>query len=116
MGDWNGARTCFARKVEIYCEEETYIRLISVNPLYLILLNQGNSQEELENIPQTLATELGLDRGTEIPQYVTEAEMTVPAKGILTLQPTLGVSLVYRYVSFAGDILVWIGGNVEGNE
>ena len=102
FGDWVGSLECFGREVTLLCTQDVFINLISLNPYYLIRLNQGATKEQIaaEGIPQT----------------ITEIATLIPANTLLTFFPTYGVSIVFYHPALAGTLNIWIEGNVEGTE
>ena len=93
---------CYAREVLIYVTEDTWIRFISLNPIYLTLLAQGYSFERIVNLG--------------VPQFITEVEHFVAAGDKDTFYPTYGTAIVFRADTVAGTIYITIEGNVEGGE
>ncbi len=93
---------CYARSVKITVEEDTWIRFISLNPLYTILLNQFYSVD--------------LIASWGISSTITEVEQWVGAGDTVTFYPTYAVALAYRAATANGTIYIAIEGNVEGGE
>lgn len=102
LGDWTLAVNTYARSVMIQATTDTWIRLVSVNPYYLLLINQGYSTAEIT--------------GRGITQYINEVEQIIPTGAMVTFYPTYGYSIEYRFVAITGTIYVFIEGNGEGNE
>lgn len=93
---------CFARTVMITATQDTWIRFISLNPIYLTLINQRYT-------PAQIAV-MG------VPQTITEVEQFIGAGDIVTFYPTYGVALAFRADTVAGTIYISVEGNVEGGE
>lgn len=102
LNDWVGSFPCFGREVTLLCTQDVLINLISLNPYYLIRLNQRATVEQIaaEGIPQT----------------ITEIATLIPQNTLLTFLPTYGVSIVFYHPALAGTLNIWIEGNVEGTE
>ena len=108
LGDWLGARPCYAREVKVLCTEDCYVRFISLNPVYLTLLNEGYTNHQILN---------GLTRiGEAVPATITEVPEFMPADEQITWFPTYGVSIVFYQATLVGTVYVWVEGNVEGGE
>ncbi len=93
---------CFARNVMVYVTEDTWVRFISLNPIYLTLIAQGYTSAQI--------TAMG------IPQVITEVEHFVAADDKDTFYPTYGTAIVFRAATVAGMIYISAEGNVEGGE
>ncbi len=93
---------CYAREVEVYVTEDTWIRLVSLNPEYLILLAQGYTAVQIAALP--------------VAQVILEVEHFIPANSMRTFYPTYGLYIAFRADSAAGTIYVSAEGNVEGGE
>ncbi len=93
---------CYARSVSITVETDTWIRFISLNPLYSVLVNQLYSTTLIES--------------WGISSTITEVEQWVGAGDTITFYPTYAVALVYRADTANGTIYIAIEGNVEGGE
>lgn len=93
---------CFAREVMVYVTEDTWVRFVSLNPAYLILLAQGYSAGQI--------SAMGVSR------VITEVEHFVAAGDKDTFYPTYATAIVFRADSAAGMIYVAAEGNVEGGE
>jgi len=106
-GDFTGAAQCYAREVKVLCTEDTYIVFTSINPLYLILLNQGYTAQQIAGgaAPQGV-----------VPQYLTEVPMIIPAGEEVTFFPTYAVSITWYRVTANGTIYIWAEANAEGGE
>ncbi len=93
---------CFAREVMVYVTEDTWIRFVSLNPIYLTLLAQGYTASQI--------TAMGVS------QVITEVEHFVAAGDKDTFLPTYGTAIVFRADSAAGMLYISAEGNVEGGE
>jgi len=93
---------CYARTVMVTATQDTWVRFISLNPIYLTLLNQRYT-------PAQIAV-MG------VPQTLTEVEQFIGAGAIVTFYPTYGVAIVFRADTIAGMIYISVEGNVEGGE
>ncbi len=93
---------CYARSVKVTVAEDTWIRFISLNPLYTVFLNQLYS--------------VALIASWGISSTITEVEQWVEAEDTVTFSPTYGVALAYRAATAEGAIYIAIEGNVEGAE
>ncbi len=93
---------CYAREVLVYVTEDTWIRFVSLNPIYLTLLAQGYSFERI--------AVLG------VPMLITEVEHFVAEGDKDTFFPTYGTAIVFRADSAAGMLYISVEGNVEGGE
>ena len=93
---------CYAREVLVYVTEDTWIRFVSLNPIYLTLLAQGYSFERI--------AVLG------VPMLITEVEHFVAEGDKDTFFPTYGTAIIFRADSAAGMLYISIEGNVEGGE
>ncbi len=93
---------CYAREILVYVTEDTWIRFISLNPIYLTLLAQGYTAAQITamGVAQTIV---------EVEHFVAEGDKD-------TFYPTYGVAIVFRADSAAGMLYVSIEGNVEGGE
>ncbi len=93
---------CYARSVMIYVTEDTWIRFITLNPLYPILINQLYSVD--------------LIASWGISSTIIGVEHFIAADDKDTFSPTYGVAIAYRADTVAGTIAISIEGNVEGGE
>lgn len=93
---------CYAREVMVYVTQDTWIRFISLNPIYLTLIAQRYK-------PAQIAV-MG------VPQVITEVEHFVAAGDKDTFYPTYATAIVFRADSIAGMIYISAEGNVEGGE
>jgi len=93
---------CYAREVMVYVTEDTWIRFISLNPIYLTLVAQNYTAAQIAAM--------------NVPQVITEVEHFVAADDKDTFYPTYGVSIVFRAATVAGMIYISVEGNVEGGE
>ena len=93
---------CYARSVAITVDTDTFVRFISLNPLYTILLNQFYSVDLIES--------------WGISSTITEVEQFIGGGNSMTLYPTYAVALAYRAQTANGTINIAIEGNVEGGE
>ncbi len=93
---------CYARSVAITVDTDTWIRFISLNPLYTILLNQFYSKDLIES--------------WGISSTITEVEQFIGGGNSMTFYPTYAVAIAYRAQTANGAIYIAIEGNVEGGE
>ena len=93
---------CYAREVLVYVTEDTWIRFISLNPIYLTLLAQGYTAAQIAAMG--------------VSQVITEVEHFVAAGDKDTFLPTYGTAIVFRAATVAGMIYISTEGNVEGGE
>ena len=93
---------CFAREVMVYVTEDTWIRFISLNPIYLTLVAQGYTVAQIAVMG--------------VPQVITEVEHFIAKRDKDTFYLTYGTAIVFRADSVAGTIRIVIEGNVEGGE
>ncbi len=93
---------CYARSVMIYVTEDTWIRFISLNPLYTVLVAQQYSA--------TLIASWGIS------STITGVEQFIPAGANYTFDPTYGLAMAYRADTVQGTIEISVEGNVEGGE
>lgn len=100
LGDWATAMTCYAREVTVHCDQDVFVRIISVNPEYL---EQAVLQATIGTVPTA-------------PQFITEVEQVAPMGAFITFYPTYGVSILFRRVTVSGTVRIWIEGNVEGTD
>ena len=91
---------CYAREVLVYVTEDTWIRFISLNPIYLTLLAQGYTAAQIAAM--------------SVPQAITEVEHFIAKRDKDTFYLTYGTAIVFRADSAAGTIYLAIEGNVEG--
>ena len=108
VGDYAGARPCYAREVKVLCTEDCYVIIVSMNPVYLKLLGQRYTAQQIAD---------GLTpHGEAVPATITEIPQFMPADEQITWYPTYGVSIVFYQATTAGTIYIWPEGNVEGGE
>ena len=93
---------CFARNVMIYATQDTWVRFVSLNPIYLTLLAQGYKAAQIT--------------GMGVPQFITEVEHFIVQNDRDTFFPTYGAAIVFRAATVAGTIYISAEGNVEGGE
>jgi len=93
---------CYAREVMVYVTEDTWIRFISLNPIYLTLLAQLYTTGQIAAMG--------------VSQIITEVEHFVAQNDKDTFSPTYGTAIVFRADSVSGMIYLSIEGNVEGGE
>jgi len=93
---------CYAREVMIYVTEDTWVRFISLEPIYLTLLAQGYTVAQIAVMGVT--------------QTITEVEHFLAADDKDTFYPTYGIAIVFRADTAAGTIYISVEGNVEGGE
>ncbi len=93
---------CYAREVMVYVTEDTWIRFISLNPIYLTLISQGYTVAQIAAMG--------------VSQLITEVEHFVAAGDKDTFSPTYASVIVFRAATVAGMIYISVEGNVEGGE
>ena len=93
---------CYAREVMIYVTEDTWIRFVSLNPIYMTLIAQNYTAAQI--------AALGVS------PVIAEVEHFVAAGDKDTFNPTYGTAIVYRADTVAGMIYISAEGNVEGGE
>jgi len=93
---------CYARTVMVTATQDTWIRFISLNPIYLTLIAQAYTAAQIAVMGVT--------------QTITEVEQFIGAGDIITFYPTYGIALVFRADTIAGTIYISVEGNVEGGE
>ena len=95
-------KQCYAREVMVYVTEATWIRFVSLNPIYLTLLAQGYTVARIAAMG--------------VSSTITEVEHYVARRDKDTFYPTYGAAIVFRADETAGTIYISIEGNVEGGE
>lgn len=93
---------CYAREVMVYVTEDTWIRFVSVNPIYMTFIVQGYTAAQI--------AALGVS------PVIVEVEHFVAAGDKDTFNPTYGSAIVFRANTVAGMIYISAEGNVEGGE
>ena len=93
---------CYAREVMVYVTQDTWVRFISLNPIYLTLLAQSYTVAQIAAMG--------------VSQVITEVEHFVGAGDKDTFYPTYGTAIVFRADAIAGMIYISAEGNVEGGE
>jgi len=93
---------CYAREVMVYVTEDTFIRFISLNPIYLTLVAQGYTVAQIAAMG--------------VSQMITEVEHFVAGGDKDTFYPTYATAIAYRGQIADGLIYVSAEGNVEGGE
>jgi len=93
---------CYARSVMITVTQDTWIRFISLEPIYLTLVAQSYTAAQIAAMG--------------VLQTITEVEQFIGAGSLVTFYPTYGVSIVFRAATVAGMIYISAEGNVEGDE
>ncbi len=93
---------CYARNVMIYVTEDTWIRFLSLNPIYLTLVAQGFAVAQIAAM--------------NVPNVITEVEQFIGTGSLVTFDPTYGISIVFRADTVEGMIYISVEGNVEGGE
>lgn len=93
---------CYARDVMVYVTEDTWIRFVSLNPIYITLIAQGYTAAQIAAIG--------------VSQAITEVEHFVAKRDKDTFYPTYASAIVFRADSAAGMIYISAEGNVEGGE
>lgn len=107
LGDYASGTTgprgqCYAREVMVYVTQDTWIRFISLNPIYLTLIFQGYTVARIAAMG--------------VSQVITEVEHFVASGDKDTFYPTYATAIVFRADSAAGMIYISAEGNVEGGE
>ncbi len=93
---------CYARKVMVYVTQDTWIRFISLNPIYLTLVAQGYTVAQIAAM--------------SVPQTINEVEHFVAAGDEDIFHLTYGISIIFRADTVGGRICISAEGNVEGGE
>ena len=93
---------CYARSVAITVDTDTWIRFVSLNPLYAVLINQLYSEDLIDS--------------WGISSTIIEVEQFIGGGNSMTFYPTYAVALVYRAQTANGAIYIAVEGNVEGGE
>lgn len=93
---------CYAREVMVYVTEDTWIRFVSVNPIYMTLIAQSYTAAQIAAM--------------DVSPIITEVEHFVAQNDKDTFYPTYGSAIVFRADSIAGMIYISAEGNVEGGE
>jgi len=93
---------CYAREVMVYVTEDTWIRFVSFNPIYMTLIVQRYTAAQIAAMG--------------VSQIITEVEHFVAAGDKDTFLPTYATAIVYRAATVAGMIYISAEGNVEGGE
>ena len=93
---------CYAREVMVYVTEDTWIRFVSLNPVYLTLLAQQYTVAQIAAMG--------------VSSVITEVEHFVAAGDKDTFNPTYGSAIVFRADTVVGMIYISAEGNVEGGE
>lgn len=95
-------RQCYARDIMVYVTQDTWIRFVSLNPIYLTLIAQGYSINQIAAMG--------------VPQVIIEVEYFMAQRDKDTFYPTYATAIVFRANSTAGMIYISAEGNVEGGE
>ena len=98
----NPRNQCYAREVMVYVTEDTWIRFVSLNPVYTNFIVQLYTAQQIAAMG--------------VPQVNTEVEHFVAADDKDTFYPTYGVAMLFRADSVSGSIYISAEGNVEGGE
>jgi len=93
---------CYAREVMVYVTEDTWIRFVSVNPIYMTFIAQGYT--------------VGQIAAMGVSPVIVEVEHFAGAGDKDTFDPTYATAIVYRADTVAGMIYISAEGNVEGGE
>jgi len=93
---------CYAREVMVYVTQDTWTRFVSLNPIYLTLLTQSYTAEQIATMG--------------VSPVITEVEHFVAQNDKDTFYPTYGSAIVFRADTIAGMIYISAEGNVEGGE
>jgi len=107
MGDYASGAVgprgqCYAREVMVYVTQDTWVRFVSLNPIYLTLIAQNYTVAQIAAMG--------------VPQVITEVEHFVAQNDKDTFYPTYGSAIVFRADTVAGTIYISAEGNVEGGE
>lgn len=109
LNDWRNANIpgidgmpCYAREILFLCDQNAWVRVISLNPVYTRLISQGKSAGYIASL--------------NISQYITEVEQYIPANEFIRLFPTLAHGIVFRADTIQGTLDIWLEGNVEGDD
>ena len=93
---------CYGREISVLCDQDVWIRFISVNPEYVKLVTQGRSAGEIARLG--------------VLQTILEVEHFIPQNAMMTFRLTLGAGILFRANAASGTLNIWIGGNVEGTD
>jgi len=93
---------CYARQVSVYVTQDTWIRFVSLNPIYLTLIAQGCTVAQIAAMG--------------VSQIITEVEHFIATNARDTFYPTYGSAIVFRADTVQGTIHISAEGNVEGGE
>jgi len=93
---------CYAREVMVYVTEDTFIRFISLNPIYITLIAQGYTAAQIANMG--------------VSPVITEVEHFVATGDKDTFYPTYATAIAFRAQTEDGLIYISAEGNVEGGE
>ena len=93
---------CYAREVLLLCDEDAWVRIVSVNPVYVRLLVQGYTAAQI--------MALGVS------PVIFETEMPLLSGDYKRYYPSMGYALVFRADTVSGTLYVEAEGNMEGNE
>lgn len=100
QGDHGWALSCYAREVMFLCDQDVWVRLISINPEYL----------------RQYVVNLGGGPTVTAQGVIVETEVFIPLNTMVTLHPTLGYAVVFRADSVTGTLDITVEGNVEGSD
>ncbi len=111
-GDYDYARTAYARMVRVHCTTDTWIVISSLNPRWI----HDYIKKIASRIPA--ADAVGQLSNEGIPFTITETPHYILANSIMTFWPAFGYAITYYYDITAGmssgTIRIWIGGNATG--
>lgn len=91
---------CYAREVLVLCEQNAWVKIVSLNPEYL----------------KQAICEAFTDEAPTAPMFIFEKEQYIMAGNFFRFNPTYGYAIVFRADTAVGTLHVWVEGNVEGGE
>lgn len=94
--------SCYAREIMVYCDQDCWVRFISLNPDYIRLISHGYTAAQIAAMG--------------VPSTIMEAEHWIPMNDDVTFNPTLAVAMVFRADTVQGTLNISVEGNVEGTE
>lgn len=94
--------SCYAREVMVRCDQNCWVRFVSLNPDYIRFLGLGYTAQQLSAMG--------------VPSTIMETENWIPMNDDITFYPTLGVTIIFRADTVQGTLNISVEGNVEGTE
>ena len=93
---------CYGREVMVNCDQDVWVRLVSMNLMYLILKAQGLTDAQIAK------------KG--VPKTIMEMEQFIPSGDYIRFYPTLGVAIIFRANTLSSTLNIWVEGNMEGTD